>query len=296
VRGALATPAYLAAMSLTRRVPERIASAAYAFGADVAARRNGAGVRQLRANLARVVPRAGEDELDQLVGQAMRSYARYWCETFRLPALDPAAVHRAVEETATGQEYLSAARQEGNGVILALPHSGSWDVAGVWLLGHTGTLMVVVQRLRPERVYRRFVRLRESLGFEVLPTTGGARPPSQVLGERLRDNGVVCLLADRDLTPNGVAVSFFGETTTMPAGPAWLAATTGATLLPVGCWFTDQGWGVRVHPPLRVAGVDGIGAATQALADVFAADIAAHPADWHMPQRLWLADPVEESG
>ena len=130
--------------------------------------------------------------------------------------------------------------------------------------------------------------------MEVLPLTGGERSPSEALADRLRAGGVVCLLGDRDLTRHGIDVRFFGQTARMPAGPALLAATTGAALLPVGLWFTPDGWGVRVHPPLPVAAAgrlrDRVSSATQALADVFATEVAAHPEDWHMLQRLWLAD------
>ena len=108
------------------------------------------------------------------------------------------------------------------------------------------------------------------------------------LETRLRENRIVCLLGERDLARRGVPVTFFGEPTRMPAGPAKLAVETGAPLLPVHCWFTDDGWGFRVHPEIDVTG--GIGPATQALADCFAADIAEHPADWHMLQPLWLDD------
>jgi KDO2-lipid IV(A) lauroyltransferase len=290
VRGLLATAAYRAGWAFARLAPEQVVVGAFQWGADLATRRNGPAVAQLRRNLARVVPRAGAAELDELVLRAMRSYARYWHETFRLRPGDVEAVHQAVERAATGQENLHAACAEGNGVILALPHSGSFDLAGVWLLGHTRQVSVVVQRLRPESVFRSFARARERLGFEVVPSHGGDTRPVDLLARRLRAGGVVCLFADRDLTANGVPVTFFGSTTKMPAGPAYLAATTGATLLPVGCWFTENGWGLRVHPRIKVSGVDGIGAATQALADVFAADIAAHPEDWHMMQRLWLVE------
>jgi KDO2-lipid IV(A) lauroyltransferase len=237
-----------------------------------------------------VVPRAGRTELDDLVRDAMRSYARYWCEAFRLPSMDLRGVYRAVDEVVTGVENLEAALAEGNGAVLALPHSGNWDVAGVWLVHHAGTFTTVAQRLDPESLYRRFVAYRESLGFEILPLTGGRRPPSVMLTERLRQNRVVCLLGDRDLTASGVPVTFFGEQTRMPAGPAHLAARTGAALLPIGSWYTEAGWAFRIHPPVRVAGPDGISAATQKVADVFAADIAAHPEDWHMLQKLWVAD------
>ncbi|HEV7908382.1 MAG TPA: phosphatidylinositol mannoside acyltransferase [Pseudonocardiaceae bacterium] len=286
----LAVAGYAAGWRLVRTLPESWARGLFRVGADYAARRQGAGVQQLRANLRRVVPQAGEAELDDLVRQSLRSYARYWCEAFRLPAMDLKAVYQSCDSLVSGQENLDAALAEGNGAIAALPHSGNWDIAGVWLVGHAGTFTTVAERLKPESLYQRFIEFRETLGFEVVPLTGGDRPSATILAERLRANRTVCLLADRDLTTGGVPVTFFGEQTMMPAGPAHLAATTGAVLLPVGCWFTEDGWGFRIHPPIRVTGTIGVPAATQALADVFAADIAAHPADWHMLQKLWLAD------
>ena len=50
---------------------------------------------------------------------------------------------------------------------MALPHSGNWDMAGVWLVQHYGTFTTVAERLKPESLYRRFVDYRESLGFEM---------------------------------------------------------------------------------------------------------------------------------
>jgi phosphatidylinositol dimannoside acyltransferase len=236
------------------------------------------------------VPQAGEAELDELVRLAVRSYARYWREAFRMPSLDQEELYAELDRTMTGVENLDAALAEGRGAVIALPHCGNWDMAGVWLVGHCGTFTTVAERLKPESLYRRFIAFRESLGFEVVPLTGGERNPALVLAERLRANQVVCLLADRDLTAGGVPVTFFGERTLMPAGPAHLAATTGAALIPAGLWFTEDGWVIRLHPPIRVSGTAGVPAATQQIADVFAADIAAHPTDWHMMQQLWLAD------
>ncbi|MET1074384.1 MAG: phosphatidylinositol mannoside acyltransferase [Umezawaea sp.] len=281
---------YSAGWKLVRVLPERWVAAVFDFVADRAAKRDGSSTKQLRANLARVVPQAGAQELDELVRRSLRSYARYWREAFRLPSMDLEAVYATCDSLVSGQENLDAALAQGTGAVIALPHSGNWDMAGVWLVGHSGTFATVAERLKPESLYQRFIDFRETLGFEVLPLTGGDRPPAKVLAERLRQNKVVCLLADRDLTSTGVPVTFFGEQTMMPAGPAHLAATTGAALLPVGLWFTDDGWVFRIHPPIRVSGTAQVGVATQALADVFAADIAAHPADWHMLQKLWLAD------
>lgn len=280
---------YAAGWRLVHRLPEGLTEAAFTLAADFSARRCGPGVRQLRRNLARVVPQAGEDELDELTRRALRSYARYWHELFRLPAMDHDLVRRKVDDQISGVEYLDAALADGNGAVLVLPHSGNWDATGLWMVGYAGSFTTVVERLEPESVYRRFVAFRESLGYEIIPATGGTGA-FRLLLERLRANKVLCLVGDRDLTGSGIPVTFFGHPTRMPGGAARLAASTGAALLPVGMWFTEDGWGVRIHPRIRVAARAEVPAAIQALADIFAGDIAAHPTDWHMMQKLWTAD------
>lgn len=286
----LADLGYAAGWRLARSLPHPVAERLFRRGADLATRRAGAGVRQLRRNLARVVPAASPAELDELVSRGMRSYARYWREAFRLPTMDHRAAHARMDAVVEGAEHLDAALAAGKGAVVALPHSGNWDMAGVWLVGHSGPFSTVVERLRPESVYRRFVEYRNALGFEIVPLSGDGSASMRPLLRRLRAGGVVCLLADRDLTQTGVTVDFFGEPARMPSGPARLAAATGAGLLAFGAWFTPDGWGMRFHPPRTVGHRDEIGAATQMLADRFAADIAAHPADWHMLQPLWTAD------
>ncbi|WP_410600831.1 phosphatidylinositol mannoside acyltransferase [Amycolatopsis sp. lyj-90] len=280
---------YAAGWRLARWLPEQVGSVTFGLGADLAVRRDGGGVRQLRSNLARVVPQADGVELDELTRRAMRSYARYWHEMFRLPSMDHKEVSRKVAQSITGVENLDAALAEGNGAVMALPHSGNWDAAGVWLADYLGGFTTVAERLKPESLYQRFVSYRESLGFEIVPLTGDSSA-MRVLLKRLRENKAICLVGDRDLTNSGVPVKFFGEQTKMPGGPARLAATTGAALIPAGCWFTEDGWQIRLHPRIRVTNRSEVPAATQALADIFAGDIAAHPADWHMMQKFWLSD------
>jgi KDO2-lipid IV(A) lauroyltransferase len=127
----------------------------------------------------------------------------------------------------------------------------------------------------------------------MLPLTGGERPPFEVLAERLRQNKFVCLMADRDLTRSGVQVDFFGEPTRMPAGSAKLAIATGAPLFPAHVHYDGDDCIVDIQEPLDTSSGD-VTVITQALADRFAENIAAHPADWHMLQPQWLADLSEE--
>ncbi|MGB3444924.1 MAG: phosphatidylinositol mannoside acyltransferase [Actinophytocola sp.] len=279
--------AYATGWGAVRGMPAPMARGLFRAGADLAARRNGPGAQQLRRNYARVVPQAGPAELDQLVRDGLRSYARYWMETFRLSGMDHEAIYRHVEERVVGKHLVEAAIDRGKGLIFVLPHTGNFDVSGIWLVRQCGQFTTVNERLRPESLYQRFVDYRQSLGFEILPTGGSAY---RVLMERLRANKVVCLLADRDLSRRGIPVTFFGEETRMPAGPARLAAATGAQILIGENTFTDDGWGLRLHSPIMVHGREEAAPATQRMADAFAADIAVNPVDWHMVQKLWLAD------
>jgi lauroyl/myristoyl acyltransferase len=294
-RGRAIDLGYGAGWGLVKAMPASMSARAFRAAADAAAVRNGAGAQQLRKNLRRVVgPQVSELRLDALVGEALRSYARYWLETFRLPKMDHAAVAKRAEDATEGIDHLDRAVSEGRGLILALPHMGNWDVAALWLIHHGVPFTTVAERLKPDSLFDRFVAYRNGLGMEVLPLTGGERSPADVLSERLRAGGTICLLADRDLSRNGIGVQFFGEPTKMPGGPALLAARTGAALLPVSLWYTaDGGWGQHISAPIELPEgrlADRVAAGTQALADAFAREIALHPADWHMLQRLWLAD------
>lgn len=295
----LAGLGYAAGWRLLRFAPGGLAARAFRAGADLAAHRDGPGTCQLRRNLARVVPHAPSAELDALVRDGLRSYARYWQEVFTLPWTDHAALVDRLDSAMEGVEHLNVALARGRGVVVALPHSGNWDMAGLWFVGRHGAFSTVVERLAPEALYQRFVAYRGSLGFDIIPLTGDETLTRRLL-HRLRAGGVVCLLADRDLTGAGTAVEFFGATARMPLGPARLAAATGATLLVVGCWFTADGWGIRFHPPVPVPDRSVVMQATQTVADCFATDIAAHPQDWHMLQPLWIDDlsatPLRDAG
>jgi len=282
---------YATGWMMVRAMPEFAARNVFDAGALYASR-NG-GPAQLRKNLARVIGVPPKDVPGSLMRASVASYARYWREAFRLPTMDLHTVGQELAKTVVGDEHLDAALAQGRGAVLALPHSGNWDMAGVWLAQTRGTFTTVAERLEPESLYRRFISYRESLGFEVIPLSGGEQPPFQLLSERLRDNKAVCLMAERDLSRTGVQVNFFGEPTRMPAGSAKLAITTGAALLPVHCWYEGDATRIEIYPPLDCTGGD-VGVITQALADIFARNIAEYPADWHMLQPQWLADLSDE--
>ncbi len=298
-RERLAAAEYAAAWALVRRLPEPLVARVFRAGADLAARCGGGGVHRLRGNLARVRPDASPAELDLLVRDGLRSYARYWHEVFRLPALDPDGLHAAMTPHVRGIESSLETLRSGRGVIYALPHSGNWDVAGVWIvrelarLGLPAGITTVVQRLRPESLFRRFASYRASLGFEIVTADDG-RAAHRALTRRLASGGVACLIADRELAGTGVDVRFCGEQARFPSGPARLAALTGAALHPACPVFAGDAWGVRVGEEIPVPDRAAVEAGVQALADAFGAMLAERPQDWHMLHPIWVADAVPE--
>lgn len=291
-RDRLADALYGLGWSTVKKLPEPAAAALGRTIADTVWKRRGTNVLRLESNLARVEPDASPERLRELSKAGMRSYMRYWMESFRLPVWSDERVRVSVE--IKDIHLLTEGLESGRGVVLALPHMANWDLAGAWLTRGMGVpFTTVVERLKPASLFDRFVEYRESLGMEVLPHTGGSA--FGVLARRLRAGGLVCLVADRDLSASGVEVTFFGEKTRMPAGPAMLAQQTGALLFPVELHFDGpklmRG---RVYPAVEVPETgkraEKSSVMTQAVADMFAVGIAEHPEDWHMLQRLWLAD------
>ena len=284
--------AYGVGWSAVRRMPERAAYASFERLADTLWARRGSDVLRLEGNLRRVLgPDASEDELRVTSRAGMRTYFRYWCDTFRLPGWSRERIVDSL--VAIDDHYLADGLATGRGVVVALPHMGNWDHAGAWATLAHSPVVTVAERLKPEDLYEKFLAFRRSLGMDVVPLTGGD-PPFPHLAEQLRRGALVALLGDRDLGRSGVPVTFFGERAKMPAGPAALAVDTGSVLVTASLYLEDGRNHVRFQPPITVP-AEGersrrIFATTQLIADNFSQSIAAHPADWHMLQRLWVAD------
>ena len=251
--------------------------------------------RMLERHLRRVDPQISPLDLKRTSRVALASYARYYIESFRLPRIDSIRVDATFE--VEGFEHVEAGLREGKGVILALPHLGGWEWAGRWMTDRGHALTVVVEPLKPPALFDWFAGLRTSLGMKVIPL--GPTVATEV-SAALRRNEVVCLLCDRDIQRTGTEVTLFGETTTLPSGPALMSLRTGAALLPVGVYFTDSVDGhravVRPHLSIETTGKlrTDVAALTQSLAKELEHLISLAPEQWHLLQPNWPSDPGYE--
>ena len=274
---------------VTRTLPEPAANAVFRQMADALWRRGAGGVRQLERNLRRVHPDYDHDAIRELSRAGMRSYLRYWCEAFRLPTWS----RQRITETFVleRQEILDDALTRG-GALMIPGHMANWDHAGAWAAATYGSVTSVAERLKPEKLFHAFLDYRRELGMDILGT--GEADVLRQLTRRLRDGRLVALLGDRDISRNGVQVDFFGEVASFPAGPALLALMTDVPLHPVTMWFDGETCRGYVHDRIEIP-TDGdrdekIIAMTQQLARGWESGIREHSADWHMLQKVWVAD------
>ena len=288
----LSVIAYFAGWRIVRLLPEATAYGLFDKFADIIAKKDGASVKRLRENLRRVKPDLNERELEALVHSAMRSYLRYWCDTFRIQDWSKERLQSTV--TLTNGHLLIDSVKDGRGVVIALPHSGNWDHAGAYFCSIGIPLVTVAEHLKPEALFTKFLEYRTSMGFEVLDLDSRS---FVTLIKRAKEKRLIALVADRDLSKSGIDVQFFNHPARMPAGPALLAIKTGIPLVVAHVSYTSQG----IHIEFNEVDVsmDGIEAeriqkTVQASADLFAQGIAQSPQDWHMLQRIWVDGDFKE--
>jgi phosphatidylinositol dimannoside acyltransferase len=274
-------------------LPEAVAEAAAVAVGTLMARIGGTRRDMWVKHLRRIVgPHLSPAEVEDWVQRAFVSYARYWFDGARLPTIPDSVVLDRMTMNPGGMDRLAEGMAAGNGAILALPHIGSWEWGARFLALEGVPMTSVAEPVEPPALYEWFVSQREALGLTILPLDEDVGAP---LLRVLRAGRLVGLLCDRDLVGNGIEVEFFGERTTLPAGPAMLALRTGAPLMPAAVYSGpgDGHSGVIMAPlPTERTGRlrDDVARVTQMLAESLEELIRAAPEQWHVFQPNWPSD------
>jgi lauroyl/myristoyl acyltransferase len=289
---------WLLAWDACRWLPAPVAFGLGRLGGAVYRRADRRRREALTDNLRQVLgPEVGERELRRSVARGFAHYGRYWIELFRVDRFTRQQLLERV--TVEGKEHIDAGLASGRGVVIATAHVGHYDVAGAWLGAVGYPAAVIVEKIEPPALFERFRVARERLGLEVVPLTRGADALAAIT-RHLRAGKVIALVADRDITRNGVPVTFFGRTARIPAGPAMLALRTGAVLV-CAVLFQEprrERWHVVIHPPLEpVRTGDGRAdavALTQRVATELETLIRQRPEQWLVLSRIWRDEDAAE--
>ena len=279
--------AYLFAWRLIGVLPKRVAYGIGERAADYIFKKNGKGVRRLRSNYSRVLPQISDKELSQLTKDGMRSYLRYWIDTFRLNTWSKDQIVNTT--TVVNEHLLRDPIKSKQGCLVVLPHAGNWDHAAAYFCSTGINLSTVAEKLKPEAIFLKFLAYRESIGIEVLHTEQKVIP---TLRDRLNEGKLVALVADRDLSKSGIEVDFLGGVAKMPSGPARLILDSKAAFISAYITYNKAGIHIEFQEigPIPKNGTDEekVIALTQLMANNFALGIKRSPVDWHMLQRIWV--------
>ncbi len=242
----------------------------------------------------RIRPHLTPPEVDRAVRNVFASYAHYWAESFRLPGTPPEVLDERF--TRRGFEHIRHAIDAGTGVVLAMPHLGAWEWGGFYTTAvERIPVSTVVEAVEPPELAAWFTALREDLGMEIIPLGSGSGTAATAA---LTSNRILTLLCDRDVSGSGIEVEFFGERTTLPAGPATIALRSGAALIASTVYFDGMHHQGIANPPIDTSRQgrfrDDVRRVTQALADELEALIREAPEQWHLLQPNWPSDLAAE--
>lgn len=280
------------AWTVVPKLPPRLVATSAGFIGRIVAAVNVPSVKQLAKNLEQLTGRAVSR---QETADAVASYFRCFGQQFSLPGWSPELLKHSCRFKGA-----DAVREmlQGGPVILALTHSGNWDLAGAWFCQNYGPLVTVAEKLEPPELFEEFVEYRESLGMEILGVGRGEKVFDRLV-EQVRDRGVlVPLLADRDISGSGIRVKLGGGEALVAAGPAALALKLGRPLIAGHITYrkVDGRWSIQLHatepiaPPKPQPEESDVEALTREWVRQVEPLMRAGFKDWHMMQKLYVDD------
>ncbi|MCJ7653661.1 MAG: phosphatidylinositol mannoside acyltransferase [Actinobacteria bacterium] len=243
-------------------------------------------------NMRRALGEAASDrEVKSTARRAYRYYADYWVDILWLPTCSRQYVLDRFGRI--NEDLLTKAVAEGKGVIVVLPHYGSWEAGAVYL-SSLSPFAAVAEVLKPPELFDLFVKLRAGVGIKIFPYDHSRETRDEMVSS-LRQGTMLALLCDRDLKGSGVEVEFFGERTTLPPGPASLALRSGSPIICVNVRNMDDGtWVGHATEPIYVRDSGDrdqvIQGAMQEVARSLEGLIREDPAQWHMFMPAWPSD------
>jgi phosphatidylinositol dimannoside acyltransferase len=213
--------------------------------------------------------------------RAFQNYGRMLMDFLLLGSLTPEDLAKRM--TYDGREHMDAALARGRGVIMAVPHMGSWDMAGSFAASLGYRVWAVAEKF-PGSLDDAVVRTRERFGLKVVSI---GRSAVRTLTEALRDNGVVALVCDLEQGP-GVPVRFFGRRAIVPGGPAALALKNGAAIITLAPYATSPGqYHVHLDSPLEFSADETKEDLMQRVIARFEGYIRERPDQWYAFRRMF---------
>ena len=227
----------------------------------------------------------------RLALSAYREYGRYLVELMRLPTLPADEVGKLAAGLDADGIRAICAGAPGGGLILAAGHVGNNEAVAAGIAHHGLPISVVADDSAFPEMYELLRRQREGWGVRMIAW----RNLREIFGV-LKRREMLALLVDWGYRSDGIPVELLGAWTTLPAGPATLAAKTGSRILPIRIKRDPSGrFDVTWAAPIDVPSADPaeIQRATQAMADALGETIRGAPEQWYNFKPIWPASEAE---
>ncbi len=283
---------YRLAWKALPKLPQPLILAGTNLVADVAVLFPGASVKQMADNYESLT---GRKPSRRQLRRGVRSYFRSVAQQFTLPAWSPSLLRKSC--VWDGADEAVKLLDDGP-LVLALTHSGNWDLAGAWFTQSHAPIVTVAEKLEPEDLFQQFVAFREQLGMEIIGVGPGEKVFEELVEKVDGRSVLVPLLADRDISGHGVEVQLGNSKALVAAGPAALALRLGRPLIAGHISYEKHGgrWRIRAHfsDPIEMPelepGETKVEALTRAWVEELGPTMAKNVEDWHMMQKVFVKD------
>ncbi|HEV2475948.1 MAG TPA: lysophospholipid acyltransferase family protein [Candidatus Dormibacteraeota bacterium] len=281
-RPQLLAGSYRVGARILRAVPPGVRYAAATPGGSAWFLLSSAQRRAALENYAAVLGSEPDDpRVAPVARRAFQNYGRMLMDFLLLGSLSPEELGKRMSND--GREHLDAALARGRGVIMAIPHMGSWDMAGSYAASLGYRVWAVAEKF-PGSLDDAVVSTRERFGLKVVSL---GRSAVRTLNEALRENGIIALVCDLEQGP-GVPVQFFGRRAIVPGGPAALALKNGAAIITAAPYAISYGhYHVHLDPPMQVSGDDTREGLMQRVVGRFEDFIRERPDQWYAFRRMF---------
>jgi phosphatidylinositol dimannoside acyltransferase len=280
---------YRATAAILAHVPPRLSRATIGTAAQASYLAWPSKRRFVNANFGHVLGLPPDrPEVRSLALRAYREYARYIVELMRLPSRPAEELAEALDAAAV-DTLVEVWRGSGGPLIVVAGHVGNNEAVAAGLAERGYPVSVIADDTSFPELFALLRRQREAWGVHLVPWRN-----LRAMFAVLRRKEILALLVDWGYRDDGIPVRLFDAWTTLPAGPATLAAKSGATIAPLAIRRTPEGrFRLEVHDPIRVASTDPaeLQRATQAMADELEVMVGLAPEQWYSFKPLWPASP-----
>ncbi len=284
-------------VGLVQIVPYRIL---LSFGWLVAGLTFLLGQKRLRETERRIACVLGEDtppkRLRHIAWISWRNTIFNAFEALRIPGTSPEWLTKHFD----GGEMLKQMipeRDAGRGAIIALPHMGNWEMAGLACHAHRFPIIIIVGRQRNPLTNQYLHELRARAAAVIIERKTDIMRP---IMRHLKQGKYLAILPDVRMPYPDLAIPFLGGTANLGSGMALFARMTNLPIYP--CCVVRDGWTRHriaetypvVRPDKTLDKTEDIERMTRSVLANFDEAIRKYPEQWFWHNKRWVLDPVEQ--